>query len=48
MAELYARKIKNGEMNPATGETWKLEDVPLLWRGEVSNLLNSEGDTHGN
>lgn len=39
MAKLYAQKITNKEMNPATGEVWKLEDVPMLWRAEVEALL---------
>lgn len=34
MANLYYNKIKRGEMT--------LEDVPVLWRAEVENLLNEE------
>ena len=40
MAKLYAQKITNGEVNPFTNEVWKLEDVPMLWRDEVVELLN--------
>ena len=29
MAKIYLKKIKNKEMNIATGEAWKLQDVPL-------------------
>ena len=39
MAKLYLQKINNGEINSATGEVWKLEDVPMLWRAEVEALL---------
>jgi hypothetical protein len=41
MAKLYLKKIKNKEMNTATGEVWKLEDVPMLWRAEVEGLLTA-------
>lgn len=43
MAKLYARKINNGEINSATGEVWKLEDVPMLWRAEVEAMLEQIG-----
>jgi hypothetical protein len=39
MEKLYFRKIREGEMNPATGDHWKIEDVPLLWRHKVILLL---------
>ena len=39
MAKIYLRKIKSEEINPATGEVWKLEDVPARWRAEVESLL---------
>ena len=42
MAKLYAQKITNNEINALTGETWKLEDVPMLWRDKVDELLNAE------
>jgi hypothetical protein len=41
MAKIYLKKIKNGNTNPLTGETWKLEDVPMLWRAEVEGLLTA-------
>ena len=45
MAKIYLKKFKNKEMNIATGEAWKLEDVPMLWRAEVQEALdeNTEG-----
>jgi hypothetical protein len=39
MAKIYLRKIRGEEVNPATGEVWKLEDVPARWRAEVESLL---------
>ena len=42
MSELYARKIRNSEANPQTGKEWAVEDVPMLWRAEVEELLNAE------
>ena len=42
MARLYAQKITNNEINALTGEVWKLQDVPMLWRVEVEELLNAE------
>ncbi len=42
MAKLYLKKIKNGELNIATGEAWELKDVPVFWRAKVEELLNAE------
>jgi hypothetical protein len=39
MAKLYLQKINNKEINIATGDVWKLEDVPMLWRAEVEAML---------
>ena len=48
MAKLYAQKITNNEINALTGEAWKLEDVPMLWRAEVQALLDeSDENTKG-
>ena len=32
MGAFYGTKIKNSEINPKTGEAWKIEDVPKLWK----------------
>jgi len=45
MAKLYYRKIVAGDINPATGEIWKIEDVPERWREEVQELLNGNTNT---
>lgn len=40
MAKLYYNKITNSVMNPATQDAWKIEDVPMLWRVEVEEMLS--------
>ena len=40
MGRFYGIKIKSGDINPATGEAWKLEDVPRLWRKATELWLN--------
>ena len=45
MAKIYCRKIMAGDINPATGEAWKINDVPDRWRDEVQALL--EGGQQG-
>ena len=45
MAKIYYRKIVAGDINPATGEAWKIEDVPERWRAEVQELLNGNTAT---
>lgn len=42
MAKLYYRKIKNGDINHMTGEAWSIEDVPVLWKAEVQEMLDGE------
>ncbi len=45
MGAFYGAKICSGEVNPKTGNTWTLEDVPVFWRGKVADWLeaNSNG-----
>lgn len=40
MGRFYGTKIKNAEINPKTGEAWKLEDVPRLWKNATQKWLN--------
>ena len=42
MAKLYLKKIKNKELNIKTGEAWKLQDVPMLWRAQVQEALDEK------
>ena len=44
MAKLYAQKINNQEINALTGEAWKLEDVPMLWRDKVEDLMEAQDE----
>lgn len=43
MVELYVRLITSGEINEKTGEAWKIEDVPKLWRDKVRQALENKG-----
>ena len=42
MVKFYLIKIKKNEINPNTGDIWKLKDVPKLWRKKVEIELNDE------
>ncbi len=39
MVKFYAEKIRTGTINANTGEAWKLEDVPKLWRAKAEKEL---------
>ncbi len=39
MGAFYGSKIRNGEINPKTGDAWKLADVPTFWRAKTENWL---------
>ena len=39
MGRFYAEKIKRPDINDKTGEPWKLEDVPSLWRKKTEAAL---------
>ena len=43
MARLYYNKIKNAEMNAQTNKPWCLDDVPILWRDKVIEIIDKEG-----
>lgn len=40
MGSFYGSKIHNKVINPKTGEAWKLEDVPSLWKKKTEEWLN--------
>jgi hypothetical protein len=42
MAKLYFNKIKNAEINQATGKVWVLADVPSLWQADVLSMMKKE------
>lgn len=39
MGRFYGTKIKNGEINPKTGDVWTVDDVPKLWRNATIKWL---------
>ncbi len=41
MGAFYGNKIRAEEMNPKTGEAWKLEDVPSFWKSKTKQWLGS-------
>lgn len=44
MAAIYAKLIKDGAINPKTGELWKVDDVNVIWRAKVQELLDADGE----
>lgn len=44
MGKFYGLKIKAGEINMKTGEPWKVEDVPKLWRAAAEKWLSENAD----
>ena len=48
MAKIYYRKISGGDINPATGQAWTIDDVPARWRDEVQAMLESRTQDNGN
>lgn len=42
MVNFYVDKIKNNVINEKTGEAWKIDDVPKLWRAKVKAKLKVE------
>lgn len=43
MGAFYGRKIHNEEINPKTGEAWKIEDVPALWKEKTEKWMKENG-----
>ena len=43
MGAFYGDKIQKGEINPRTGEAWKIEDVGSFWRPKTLDWLKSRG-----
>lgn len=39
MVRFFVEKINTGTVNLDTGEVWKVEDVPKLWRAKVEKEL---------
>ena len=45
MGEFYGKKIQIGDINPKTGEAWKLEDVSKYWKPRVMKWLEAAGSS---
>lgn len=41
MGRFYGTKIKNGEINPNTGNAWTINDVPKLWKNATQRWLDA-------
>lgn len=41
MVNFYVTKIYNKEINSITGEVWKVEDVPNLWKSKVAKEIKA-------
>ena len=44
MASIYATLIKDGAINPKTGEPWKVDDVNVIWRATVPAPMDADGE----
>lgn len=42
MGVFYGTKIRNREINPNTGKTWQLKDVPAYWRKKTEKYLEKQ------
>lgn len=42
MVDFYVQLITEKVINEKTGECWKIEDVPRLWREKVRQMLENE------
>lgn len=40
MAAYYGTKIIKGETNNSTGQPWKVDDVPKLWRAKTRKWVD--------
>lgn len=45
MLALYVPALENQDINPKTGEIWKLSDVPALWRSKTKKAVEADGYT---
>ncbi len=42
MGVFYGKKIWGREINPQTGRTWVLEDVPAYWRKQTAEWISGK------
>ena len=43
MLNKYVRVLEERDINPKTGETWKVTDVPTTWRSRVIAQIEADG-----
>lgn len=43
MVKKYTKALENRELNSRTGETWKIDDVPTVWRADVEEKIDADG-----
>jgi len=39
MGAFYGSKILSGKINPRTGQGWRTEDIPSLWKDATEKWL---------
>ena len=44
MVNLYVKYITEKRINPRTGEAWKIDDVPELWREQVREAIENNSE----
>lgn len=43
MANKYAKKLEQRQINPNTGEVWNIADVPSIWLAKVEAKIDADG-----
>lgn len=43
MKKKYVRVLEEREINPKTGEIWRINDVPTTWREQVRAQIEADG-----
>lgn len=45
MLSLYVPALENQEIYNKTGEIWRIQDVPSLWRSKTKRQVEADGYT---
>ena len=43
MVKKYVKALEEREINSRTGEIWKVDDVPNLWKAKVIKQIEDDG-----
>ena len=43
MVKKYVSALENREYNTRTEDTWKIDDVPSIWRNKVTVQIEKDG-----